>query len=147
MSSLWDKEPGLAPMLRSPALGSGRNFFPRGRLALVPGGFLPSSAALSMTTLQSSSGPFWLRSCLLLKHQEHGLSCPAAGGRKAFFSPRRDTKCLWGFFAFLCSIEHGPLPRLLWAIWAGCLLLHEVALNLPRTAYLHQHRTAHLNQP
>ena len=31
--------------------------FPRGRLALVPGGFLPSSAALSMTTCQARAPP------------------------------------------------------------------------------------------
>ena len=97
--------------------------FPRGRLALVPGGFLPSSAALSMSTCQGSSGPFWLGYCLLLMHHEGGLSCPAAAGRKAFFPPRWASKCPRGFFAFLCSTEHGPLPGLLWAVLARCLLL------------------------
>ena len=99
---------------RSPAVGSGRNF-PPGRLALLPGGFLASSAALSMSTCQGSSGPFWLGYCLLLMHHEDGLWCPAADGRKAFFPPRWASKCLRGFFAFLCSIGHGPLPGLLWA--------------------------------
>ena len=89
--------------------------FPRGSLALLPGGFLPSSAALSRTTCEGSSGPFWLGYCLLLMPHEDGLSCPAAGGRKAFFPPRWASKCLRGFFAFLCSIGHGPLPGLLWA--------------------------------
>ena len=62
--------------------------FPRGSLALLPGGFLPSSAALSRTTCEGSSGPFWLGYCLLLMPHEDGLSCPAAGGRKAFFPPK-----------------------------------------------------------
>ena len=86
--------------------------FPRGRLALVPGGFLPSSAALSTTTCcQGSSAPFWLGHCLLLMHHEDGLSCPAAGGRKAFFPPRWASRCPRGFFAFLCGFEHRPLAR------------------------------------
>ena len=107
--------------------------FPRGGLALVPGGFLPSSAALSMTACQGSSGPFGLGYRLLLMHHEDGLSCPAAGGREAFFPPRCASKCLWGFFAFLCGIEHSPLPRLLWAILARCLLLmlHEGGPRAP----------------
>ena len=72
--------------------------FPRGGLALVPGGFLPSSAALSRTACQGSSRPFGLGYRLLLMHHEDGLSCPAAGGRKAFFPPRWASKCLRGFF-------------------------------------------------
>lgn len=101
--------------------------FPRGRWALLPGGFLPSSAALSMTTCQASSGPLWLAYRLLLMHHQDGLLCPAAGGRKAFFPPRWASKCLRGFLAFLCSTQHGPLPGLLWAICDRCrlLLLHQ----------------------
>ena len=107
--------------------------FPRRRLALGPGGFLPSSAALSRTTCQGSSGPFWLGYCLLLVHHEDGLSCPAARGRKAFFPPRWASKCPRGFFAFLCSTEHGPSPGLLWAVVARCplLVLHEGGPRAP----------------
>lgn len=107
--------------------------FPRGRWALVPGGFLPSSAALSMTTCQGSSAPVWPGYCLLLTHHEDGLSCPAAGQRKAFFPPRWASKCLRGFLAFLCSTRHGPLPGLLWALLARCLLLllHKGAPHAP----------------
>jgi len=107
--------------------------FPRGTLALLPGGFLPSSAASSTTTCHGSSRPFGPGYCLLLVLHDDGLSCPAAGGRKAFFPPPWASECPRGFFAFFCSPEHGPLPGLLWATLPTCLLLmlHEGGPRAP----------------
>jgi len=100
---------------RVPALGSGRNF-PLGMLALLPMGFLPFSAPLSMTTCPSSSTPSGLHSCLLLLHHQDGLLCAATGGRKAFFPPLWANTALHGLFALLCSTRHRPLPGLLSAL-------------------------------
>lgn len=109
---------------RSPPLGSGRNFPPG---EVVPGGFLPSSAALSRTTHQGSSGPFWPGYCLLLMHHKDDPLCPAAEGTKAFSHLGWTSKCPWGHFAFLCGTEPSCLPGLLWAVLTRCLrlVLHE----------------------
>ena len=58
-----------------------------GTLALLPGVFLPSSAASSTTTCHGSSHPFGPGYCLLLVLHDDGLSCPAAAGEEGFFSP------------------------------------------------------------
>jgi len=63
-----------------------------------------------MTTCHGSSRPFGPGYCLLLVHHDDSLSCSAAGGRKAFFPPPWASECPRGFFAFLCSTEHSPLP-------------------------------------
>ena len=108
--------------------------FPWGTLALVPWGFLPSSAALSMTTCQGSSSPFWPGYCLLLVHHEDGLSCPAAGGRKAFFPPRWAIASVPRGFLPSSAAQHSPWPGLLWATLARrlLLLLHEGGPRAPR---------------
>ena len=108
--------------------------FPRGTLALLPGGFLPSSAALSMTTCQGSSRPFWLGYCLLLTHHQDGLSCPAAGGRKAFLSPRQASKCLRGFLPSSAALSTGTCRGCFGPFWPGacCSCSTKVAL-VPRS--------------
>ena len=48
---------------------------------------------------------------------------PCSGGEQGVFFPQGWLAVVPGFFfAFLCSIEHGPLPGLLWAVLASCLL-------------------------
>jgi len=83
---------------------SQEGIFPQGGLALVPEGFLPCSAALSMTSCQGSSSPLWLGNCLLLMHQEDGLLCPAPGGRKVFL-PHGGLASVPGVF-FCLPLQH-----------------------------------------
>jgi len=108
--------PGLAPMLRGePIASSGL------RKEFFPGTYWHCSLWVFCLPLQHSAPPsssscFGLCSCLLLLHHQDGLSCSAPGGRKAFFPPPWASKALWGFFAFLCTTQHGHLPGLLSAL-------------------------------
>lgn len=97
---------------QSVALGSGRNFSP-GQIG-TSWGVLPSSAALSMTTVHSSFRPFWLGCCLLLMPHEDSLSCPALG-RKLSRIPGWAPRVAWGLLLVLHSTGHSPLSGLLWA--------------------------------
>jgi len=63
-----------------------RLFFPQGGLASVPGGFLPSSAALSAAPCQGSLGPSWPGACCSCSTK--GALPPRSGGKEACFAAR-----------------------------------------------------------
>ena len=117
---------------RSPAPGSGRNF-PPGQIGTGPWGFFAFLCSIEHDHLLGLLSSILAR-LLPAAHAPRGWPLvPCSWGEGGFFPPRWASKCLWGFFAFLCGIEHSPLPRLLWAILARCLLLllHEGGPRAP----------------
>ena len=75
----------------------------RGWAALVP------DALVGVRSLAGLAGRQALLTC-------PGKSRSPALGSGRNFPPGHIGSSAWGFFAFLCSIEQGPLPRLLWAL-------------------------------
>lgn len=74
----------------------------------------------------------------LLACAGNGRSPALGSGRN--FPPAQIGSSAWGFFAFLCSTEHGLFPRLLWPFQvSACLLLQhqdtscalQLAVSLP----------------
>lgn len=121
LTSLYIEEAGFACTLRELPVASIEIRKDPEQTGISLWDFLPCPAASSMTTVQGSPVPFFQAA----HATQRWPLCPAAEGGKVF-APRpwwASKVSLAGFFSFVCSTEHSPLPGLLQALLPAVLAL------------------------